>query len=77
MVSAFGSTQFPTSQGFDANSTCSSMATFVRDNMLDGIDLDYEDNQAMNGVSKGKQKWLPRRRESRKRNGNGEPIYTL
>lgn len=48
MVSAFGATQFPTSQGFDAASTCSKMAIFVRDNQLDGIDLDYEDNEAMN-----------------------------
>jgi hypothetical protein len=28
------------------------MAIFVRDNHMDGIDLDYEDNEAMNHVNK-------------------------
>jgi len=44
LVSAFGATQFPTSQGFDANTTCTNLANFVKDNSLDGVDLDYEDN---------------------------------
>lgn len=47
MVSAFGATEFPTSGGKDATQTCTTMAEFVRDNHLDGIDLDWEDNGAM------------------------------
>ena len=43
MVSAFGSTDAPTSSGKDAVSTANSMASFVKTWGLDGIDVDYED----------------------------------
>lgn len=47
MVSAFGATEFPTTQGLDAEKTCTKLANFVKDNKLDGIDIDWEDNAAM------------------------------
>lgn len=45
MVSAFGSTDMPTSQ--DPVSVATALAAFVKKNQLDGADLDYEDNNAM------------------------------
>mmetsp|Transcript_9519 Transcript_9519/g.10523 ORF Transcript_9519/g.10523 Transcript_9519/m.10523 type:complete len:333 (+) Transcript_9519:291-1289(+) len=48
MISAFGATEFPTSGGKDAVKTCTDLANFVKTNQLDGVDLDYEDNAAMN-----------------------------
>ena len=42
MVSAFGSTDTPTSSGADPNSTASTMAAWVIQYGLDGIDVDYE-----------------------------------
>ena len=47
MISAFGSTQAPTTEGLDPTTTCNSLANFVKNNHLDGIDIDYTDNQAM------------------------------
>lgn len=32
----------------DPKKTCSELANFVKDNNLDGCDLDYEDNAAFN-----------------------------
>jgi len=45
MISAFGSTDMPSSR--DANSICSLLGQFVLDNNLDGVDLNFEDNAAM------------------------------
>jgi hypothetical protein len=45
MISAIGSTGMPSSR--DANSVCSALSQFVLDNNLDGVDLDFEDNAAM------------------------------
>ena len=42
MVSVFGSTDTPTSSGADPNSTASTMAAWVIEYGLDGIDVDYE-----------------------------------
>jgi len=44
IVSAFGSTDYPTSQ--DPTATCTSLAQFVLANNLDGVDIDYEDTGA-------------------------------
>lgn len=56
LISAFGATEFPTTQGFNAVDTCRSLAEFVKNNNLDGVDLDYEDNGAM---EQGKaEQWL-------------------
>lgn len=45
MVSAFGATYNPTSS--DPTGECTKLANFVVQYNLDGIDLDYEDNDAM------------------------------
>lgn len=42
MVSVFGATDAPTSNGHDPVSTANSMANFVKKYSLDGIDVDYE-----------------------------------
>ncbi|KIJ53610.1 glycoside hydrolase family 18 protein [Sphaerobolus stellatus SS14] len=48
MVSAFGATDTPTSSGQDASSLAKSMADWVKKYNLDGIDVDYEDFDAVN-----------------------------
>jgi len=56
LVSAFGATEFPTSAGVDPVKCGTDLANFVKTNQLDGVDLDYEDNDAM---EKGKgEEWL-------------------
>lgn len=45
MVSAFGSTDMPT--GKDPVVVATNLANFVLINNLDGCDIDYEDNAAM------------------------------
>ncbi|KAI9328856.1 glycoside hydrolase family 18 protein [Obelidium mucronatum] len=47
LVSAFGSTEFPTTGGVDATRSANAIADFVVKNGLDGVDVDYEDNTAM------------------------------
>ena len=47
LVSAFGGTSFPTSAGVPATACGENLAQFVIDMQLDGVDLDYEDNDAM------------------------------
>lgn len=47
MVSAFGSTDAPTSSGQDPTQLAQSLASFVINNGLDGIDIDYEDFDAI------------------------------
>lgn len=47
LVSAFGATDFPTTQGADPIAVAEALAQFCKDNYLDGVDLDYEDNGAM------------------------------
>ena len=47
LVSAFGGTSFPTTQGVPAKACGENLAQFVIDMQLDGVDLDYEDNAAM------------------------------
>jgi chitinase len=46
VLSAFGATWLPTAE--NAQITCDRLAELVIQNNLDGIDLDYEDNDAMN-----------------------------
>jgi hypothetical protein len=54
MVSAFGDSQMPTS--LDPTTCGKALGQFVLDNNLDGADVDYEDNNAMNnGVA---ETWL-------------------
>ncbi|KAJ7137621.1 glycoside hydrolase family 18 protein, partial [Mycena crocata] len=47
IVSAFGETEKPTTNGADAKDTAIAMAKWVKDNAVDGIDVDYEDFDAM------------------------------
>lgn len=57
MVSAFGGTSLPTTNGSDPAQTAQTMASFVKANDLDGIDVDYEVHltlisyQVLNSVS--------------------------
>jgi chitinase len=48
MVSAFGSTQNPTSAGVDAIDCANKLAAFVIANQFDGVDIDWEDTPAFN-----------------------------
>jgi chitinase len=49
MVSAFGSTDTPTTNGDDPIATANALAAYVTTYSLDGVDVDYEDFAAMNG----------------------------
>jgi chitinase len=46
LLSAFGATWMPT--GSDAVATCNRIADTALQYQFDGVDLDYEDNEAMN-----------------------------
>ena len=48
LVSAFGDSEFPTSAGEDPVMCGKKLGQFVLDNNLDGADIDWEDNTAMN-----------------------------
>lgn len=48
MVSAFGSTDSPTTNGADPVDTATRLADWVKQYGLDGVDIDYEDMTAMN-----------------------------
>ncbi|KAF9648685.1 glycoside hydrolase family 18 protein [Thelephora ganbajun] len=49
VVSAFGSTDAPTSAGLDPVALATTMGNWVKKYHLDGIDVDYEDFGAMDG----------------------------
>lgn len=42
IVSAFGSTDAPTSSGYDPTTVANNLAAFVLKYDLDGVDIDYE-----------------------------------
>ncbi|KAI0034112.1 glycoside hydrolase family 18 protein [Vararia minispora EC-137] len=58
LVSAFGSTDAPTSTGADPVKTANTMAAWVKQWGLDGIDVDYEDFNAFNGGTTSAVNWL-------------------
>ncbi|EIN05993.1 glycoside hydrolase [Punctularia strigosozonata HHB-11173 SS5] len=58
MVSAFGSTDTPTSSGADAIKTADNFAEWVQEYDLDGIDVDYEDLAAMDARDGKAEQWL-------------------
>ncbi|KAI0315995.1 glycoside hydrolase [Amylostereum chailletii] len=58
MVSAFGSTDAPTSSGADPVATANTMAAWVKEYGLDGIDVDYEDFNAFNDGTSRAVDWL-------------------
>ncbi|OSD06759.1 glycoside hydrolase family 18 protein [Trametes coccinea BRFM310] len=58
IVSAFGSSDAPTSTNADPVDTANTMAQWVLDNQLDGIDVDYEDLNAMDARDGKAEKWI-------------------
>ncbi|KZT41907.1 glycoside hydrolase family 18 protein, partial [Sistotremastrum suecicum HHB10207 ss-3] len=58
MVSAFGSTDAPTSEGADPTATANTIAAFVKQYGLDGVDVDYEDFNAINSGTGSAETWL-------------------
>ena len=47
MVSAFGDSDFPTTNKVNPVSTARDLAAFVSDNLFDGVDIDWEDSKAL------------------------------
>jgi len=58
IVSAFGSTDVPTSSGADPIATANTMAAWVKQYDLDGIDVDYEDFNAFDAGTGAAENWL-------------------
>lgn len=58
MVSAFGSSDVPTTTGADPIATANTMAAFVKQYQLDGIDVDYEDFGAFDSGTGSAENWL-------------------
>ncbi|KAI0788757.1 glycoside hydrolase [Abortiporus biennis] len=58
LVSAFGSTDVPTSSGADPIATANTMAAWVKQFSLDGIDVDYEDFNAFDAGNGKAEQWL-------------------
>ncbi|KAM5534681.1 hypothetical protein V8D89_011693 [Ganoderma adspersum] len=58
IVSAFGETDTPTTSKANPVTTGNTMAKFVKDQKLDGIDVDYEDLAAMNKGDGAAEKWV-------------------
>ncbi|KAI0065522.1 glycoside hydrolase [Artomyces pyxidatus] len=58
LVSAFGSTDAPTSEGEDPVALANTMAAWVKKYDLDGIDVDYEDFDAFDGDDGTAEPWL-------------------
>ncbi|TFK51101.1 glycoside hydrolase [Heliocybe sulcata] len=58
LVSAFGSTDVPTTAGADPVATANTMAAWVKQYDLDGIDVDYEDLNAMTAGDGKAEAWL-------------------
>ncbi|KAF9454330.1 glycoside hydrolase family 18 protein [Macrolepiota fuliginosa MF-IS2] len=58
IVSLFGSTDAPTSSGADPVATANTMAAFVKQFNLDGVDVDYEDFNAINAGDGRAEQWL-------------------
>ncbi|KAL9713573.1 hypothetical protein Ac2012v2_003184 [Leucoagaricus gongylophorus] len=58
IVSLFGSTDAPTSTGADPIATANTMAAFVKQFNLDGVDVDYEDFNAINAGDGQAEQWV-------------------
>lgn len=46
LISAFGASEFPVSDGLNALECGKKMVEFMGNNLIDGIDVDFEDSQA-------------------------------
>jgi len=57
VVSAFGATEQPTTEGKDPNDVANALAAFVTQYGFDGVDIDYEDLDAFDNATGGEQ-WL-------------------
>ncbi|KAF9244465.1 glycoside hydrolase family 18 protein [Melanogaster broomeanus] len=58
IVSLFGSTETPTSSGYDPIGTANTMAAWVIQYGLQGVDIDYEDFAAFNAGTGAAEQWL-------------------
>ncbi|KAF8809476.1 glycoside hydrolase family 18 protein [Phlegmacium glaucopus] len=58
IVSLFGSTDVPTSSGADPIATANTMAAWVKQFDLDGVDVDYEDFNAIDAGDGKAEAWL-------------------
>ncbi|KIJ19596.1 carbohydrate-binding module family 5 protein [Paxillus involutus ATCC 200175] len=58
IVSLFGSTETPTSSGYDPIGTANTMAAWVIEYGLQGVDIDYEDFAAFNAGTGAAEQWL-------------------
>ncbi|EJD07906.1 glycoside hydrolase [Fomitiporia mediterranea MF3/22] len=58
IVSLFGATDAPTSTGADPTQTANTMAAWVKQFDLDGVDVDYEDFNAINAGDGKAEAWL-------------------
>ncbi|KAG2106191.1 glycoside hydrolase family 18 protein [Suillus discolor] len=58
IVSLFGSTETPTSSGYDPIDTANTMAAWVIEYGLQGVDIDYEDFAAFNAGTGAAEQWL-------------------
>ncbi|KAF8588808.1 glycoside hydrolase family 18 protein [Ramaria rubella] len=58
IVSVFGSTDAPTTNGADPVDTANTMAAFVKQFDLDGVDVDYEDFDAINAGDGSGEAWI-------------------
>ena len=56
LVRAFGPSEFPTTAGYHAGAVASYLATFVTQFNLDGVDIDYQDDEAF--VKGTAEQWL-------------------
>ncbi|KAF8202262.1 glycoside hydrolase [Pholiota molesta] len=58
IVSLFGSTEEPTTEGKDPVATANTMAAWIKEFDLDGADVDYEDFDAINAGDGKAEAWL-------------------
>lgn len=58
VVSVFGSTEQPTSDGKDPTQLAGTFASFVKQYNLDGIDVDWEDYETMSAKDGKAEQWL-------------------
>ncbi|EJD45693.1 glycoside hydrolase family 18 protein [Auricularia subglabra TFB-10046 SS5] len=58
VVSAFGSSEVPTTAGTNPATVANNLANFVKTYNLDGVDVDYEDFNAFDSHSGSAENWL-------------------
>ncbi|KIJ62462.1 carbohydrate-binding module family 5 protein [Hydnomerulius pinastri MD-312] len=58
VVSLFGSTETPTSSGYDPIDTANTMAAWVTEYGVQGVDIDYEDFAAFDAGTGAAEQWL-------------------